>query len=284
LLCAFDTLLAERRAAGGGLGAFTCYDLETARGVLAASTQRGVGVVLLVSAAAFAEPGGAELVGALRGAVERSPARAVVQLDHVGELALIEAAFEAGAGAVMADGSRLPLAENAALVGAAVAIARRHGGAVEAELGHVSGDEDVAAAAAAGRLTDPGVVAGFVAQTGAACLAVSIGNAHGTYARPPALDFERLAAIRAATAVPLSLHGASGLPSELVRRAIASGVTKVNVNTELREAYLAATADALPGAADGFRVLELHRRQAAAVAALAAAKLAHYDLEAQPHG
>jgi tagatose 1,6-diphosphate aldolase GatY/KbaY len=280
MLCAFTDLLAESRAAGRGLGAFTCYDLETARGVLAAATARRRGVVLLVSCAAFAPPGGQELLAGLRAAAARSPARACVQLDHVGDLGLIERAFEAGAGAVMADGSRLPLEENAALVRAAAVLARSCGGAVEAELGHVSGDEDVATAAAAGRLTDPSAVAAFVADTGAACLAVSIGNAHGVYAVAPALDWERLEAVRRATGVALSLHGASGLPDAMVRRAIVSGITKVNVNTELREAYLAATEQALGPARDGARVLELHGRQAAAVQAVAAAKLAHYEPQA----
>ena len=279
MLADFRDLLAERRGVGAGLGAFTCYDLEAAAGVLAAAAEHGGGVVLLVSSAAFAAPGGGELVAALRAVAERSAAPACVQLDHVTDLALIERAFDAGAGAVMADGSRLALEENAALVAAAVAIAGRFGGAVEAELGHVSGDEDVATAAAAGRLTDPDVVAAFVARTGAACLAVSIGNAHGTYAQPPALDWPRLDAIRAATTVALSLHGASGLGEQPIRRAIRAGVTKVNVNTELREAYLAATAAALAGAQDGHRVLDLHQSQSAAVRAVAAAKLAQYDAE-----
>jgi fructose/tagatose bisphosphate aldolase len=118
-----------------------------------------------------------------------------------------------------------------------------------------------------------------VERTGAACLAVSIGNVHGTYASTPALDWERLAAIRAATEVPLSLHGASGLPDESIRRAMAGGIAKVNVNTELREAYLDATEEALAEVRDGDNVLELHRRQSAAVHALAAAKLTLYERE-----
>jgi tagatose 1,6-diphosphate aldolase GatY/KbaY len=279
MLASFVDLLAERRRARAGLGAFTCYDLESAAGVLAAAEAQGRGVVLLVASAAFAAPGGVELLAALRVAASRSSVPACVQLDHVSDRELIERAFDAGAGAVMADGSRLPLAENASLVADAVALARRGGGAVEAELGHVSGDEDVASAAAAGQLTDPDVVEDFVTRTRAACLAVSIGNAHGLYTRAPALDWPRLAAIRAATGVALSLHGASGLGEAMLRRAIAAGITKVNVNTELREAYLDATAAALEDARDGQRVLHLHREQSAAVGAVAAAKLAQYEPE-----
>jgi fructose/tagatose bisphosphate aldolase len=105
--------------------------------------------------------------------------------------------------------------------------------------------------------------------------AAALDHSHGTgsYSRAPKLECERLAADRRATAVPLSLHGPSGLPGAMVREAIAGGVTKVNVNTELREAYPRATGDALEDCSRGLRVLELHRRQMAAVHALAAAKL-----------
>lgn len=115
-----------------------------------------------------------------------------------------------------------------------------------------------------------------MAETGVGCLAVSIRNVHGRYARPPRLDWPRLDAVRERVPVPLSLHGASGLPDADVRRAVAAGVAKVNVNTELRQAYLDATAAGLERARDGLRVLELHRAQSRAVAAAAEAKLHGY--------
>src|SRR5207244_4853159 len=117
----------------------------------------------------------------------------------------IRSAFELGAGAAMADGSHLELDANVELVRAAASA-----GEVEAELGGIAGDEDVARAVAAGALTDPDQAAAFAERSGAACLAVSIGNVHGTYSEPPALDWERLAAIRPRVELPLSLHGASG--------------------------------------------------------------------------
>jgi tagatose 1,6-diphosphate aldolase GatY/KbaY len=246
-------------------GAFTCYDLETARAALAAAATRGRGVVLLVSRQAFAADGGDQLLAAIRAAAERSPAAACVQLDHVSDLALIGAAFDLGAGAVMADGSRLPYEANVDLVVAAQELARRAGGAVEAELGHVAGTEDIAQATESGGLTDPDEARRFVEATGTACLAVSIGNVHGTYARTPQLDWPRLGAIEAAVGVPLSLHGASGLPDGDVRRAVGAGIRKVNVNTELRAAYLLATQAALPWARDGLQVMAMHDAQSHAV-------------------
>jgi tagatose 1,6-diphosphate aldolase GatY/KbaY len=279
VIVGFGELVQERRRAGGALGAFTCYDLETAHGVLSAAAELDTAVVLLVGSAPFAAAGGAELVAALRAAAAQSRARACVQLDHVGEPALMEAAFAAGVGAVMADGSKLAFEDNVALVSRAVALARRFDGTVEAELGHVSGDEDVARAAAAGKLTDPDTVGAFLERTGADCLAVSIGNVHGNYAAPPALDWARLDAIRRATDVPLSLHGGSGLADDDMRRAVAAGIAKVNVNTELRQAYLDATEHAMADVRDGTNVLALHRRQSDAVKLVAAAKLTLYEQE-----
>ncbi len=273
MIVRFGEILAERRRRGTAAGAFTCYNLETAAGVVRAATARGVGVILLVGERSFRAEGGDLLVVALRAVAGRAPVPAAVQLDHVADLELIEAAFELGVGAVMADGSRLPLDENAEVVRRAVEIARRHGGEVEAELGHVAGDEDVAQIAAVGALTDPAEAAAFVERTGVACLAVSIGNVHGVYRRPPALDWARLEAIRERVGVPLSLHGASGLPEEDLRRAVELGIAKVNVNTELRERYLSVLADRLEWARDGARVLELDLALADAVADAAGAKL-----------
>jgi tagatose 1,6-diphosphate aldolase GatY/KbaY len=268
MLVPFSELLAEAAARRSAVGAFTAYNLEQAVGILRAAEERGAGVILLVGAQSFAAPTGPLLLAALVAAAREAPARACVQLDHATDLELIRRAFALGAGAALADGSRLSLEENAAFVRKAAAL-----GQVECELGGIAGDEDVAAAVAAGALTDPDEAAGFVAATGAACLAVSIGNVHGAYREPPDLDWPRLEAIRERVAVPLSLHGASGLPDGDLRRAILLGVAKVNVNTELRERYLDATAEQLDDVRPGARVLELNAAQVDAVAAAVGAKL-----------
>lgn len=273
MLIPFTELLAEHDRVRTGLGAFTCYDLEVACGTLAAAARCDAGVVLLISRDAFAASGGEELLAAVRAAAERSPARACIQLDHVADLGLIGRAFELGAGAVMADGSKLPFEENVALVTAAAELAHQRGGAVEAELGHIAGDEDIARAAEAGGFTDPAEAERFLAVTAADCLAVSIGNVHGAYVGEPKLDWDRLDAIEAGASVPLSLHGASGLPDVDLRRAVAAGVRKVNVNAELREVYLDATAEALGAARDGARVMALHATQRATVEDFVAAKI-----------
>jgi ketose-bisphosphate aldolase len=272
-LAGFAELLSEHDRARTALGAFTCYDLEEARGVLAAAAARDVGVVLLISRDAFAAGGGDVMLAAIRAAAERSPARACVQLDHVSDLELIGSALELGAGAVMADGSRLSYDENVELVAAAKKLADAVGAGVEAELGHVEGGEDVAAATEAGGLTDVDEARRFAEATGVELLAVSIGNVHGRYAGEPRLDWDRLGRIEAAVEVPLSLHGASGLSDDDLRRAVGAGIRKVNANTELREAYLRATSEGLEGALDGLRLAELHHAQSSAVRAVVEAKI-----------
>jgi tagatose 1,6-diphosphate aldolase GatY/KbaY len=273
VLVAFRELLEERRAAGTALGAFTCYDVTTALGVLRAAEDRDEPVVLLLSESSFRRREGHRLAAALLAVAHESSVGVCVQLDHVSDRELIAASLAVGVGAVMADGSRLPMEENVAFVRAIRGDAQALGVGIEAELGHIEGGEDVASATAAGALTEPDEAAAFVVETAVDCLAVSIGNVHGPYASPPQLDWERLARIRERVDLPLSLHGSSGLPDADVRRAIELGVCKVNVNTELRARYLAELELRIPEVRRGLRVLELEAALVAAVADVAGAKL-----------
>jgi tagatose 1,6-diphosphate aldolase GatY/KbaY len=115
-------------------------------------------------------------------------------------------------------------------------------------------------------------VPGFVAATGIDALAVCIGNVHGPYRGEPRLDFDRLAAIRGATDLPLVLHGASGLPAPAIERSIALGVCKFNVNTEVRAAYIAALRGQLAGAGSP-DLVDLLREAVGAMAAVVAEKI-----------
>src|ERR1700683_887837 len=119
--------------------------------------------------------------------------------------------------------------------------ARAHasGALAEVELGRLTGTEDgLTVPERNAKLTDPAQAAEFIRETGADSLAVCIGNVHGHYQSEPKLDMERLAEFCRAWDGPRVLHGSSGLPAAMVRRAIALGVCKFNVNTELREAFL----------------------------------------------
>jgi tagatose 1,6-diphosphate aldolase GatY/KbaY len=273
VLVPFTDILAAARDRNAAAAAFTCYDLETAAAVLGTAAKRDRPVIVLVSPSSVRGDDGAAFLSGLLGYADRAAAQCCLQVDHIDDLEQIGRAVELGVGAVMADGSRLPLDENIAFVRAATELTRRADVAIEAELGRVEGDEDLVGVAPAGRLTDPADAERFLAETNADCLAISIGNAHGAYSSPPQIDWERLERIRAQVSGPLSLHGASGIPDASVRRAVELGIGKANVNTELRFAYLRATAEAVGAVLETAAVVDLHHAQKDAVARVVAAKL-----------
>lgn len=273
MLIGLRELLAERRAAGAAAGAFTCYNGETAIGVLRAAEASNAPVILLISEASLRSAGGELLLAMLLGAADCASVPACVQLDHAQDPKLIGAALEVGVSAVLADGSRLPYEENVAFVSDIARAAAATGADVEAELGRVEGNEDISSETVAGMLTDPEQALLFARETGATCLAVSIGNVHGISSQPAALDWDRLARIRTLVETPLSLHGASGLPDADVRRAVSLGVCKVNVNTEVRRGFLAELDRTLPRILVSERLLELGEVLVASVAEIVASKL-----------
>ncbi len=274
MLASVQALLEHAQRERHALGAFNVYNLEGVQAVIGAAEQAHSPAILQVHPAALAH-GGQPLL-ALCLAAARDTDRAIgVHLDHAASDSAIRLALAAGLTSIMADGSQLPYAENVAFSRAMVDLAHAQGAAVEAELGRLAGTEDnLTVEAYAARLTDPEQAAEFAAATGIDALAVCIGNVHGRYPGEPRLDFERLAALRRRLALPLVLHGASGLPPALVRRGIELGVCKFNVNTELRQAYVDAVRDTL-AAAQTPDVLDLMR---AAVGAMQAAVIAKLQL------
>lgn len=278
LLTGTDALTAAARE-GRAIPGFVAYNLETVQGIVAAAEASGTPVLLQAGSSAFKHAGREALMGLALDAARRSTAPIGVHLDHSRDLDEIAACVEAGYTSVMVDGSHLPFAENIALTRQAVRRAHAAGVWVEAELGALAGDEDVSTGATApgGSMTDPAQAAEFVAATGVDALAVAVGNVHGFTAEPVRLDLRRLERIRAAVPVPLVLHGASGLPEPQLLGAVRRGVAKVNVNAELRRAYLAAVASTLPDATGGADVVATWAAGRDAVAAAAhriAARLA----------
>lgn len=261
----FSTVLADAAAAGRAVGAFTCYDMLGFEAVVRAAQAHAAPAIAMVGPGSFAAEGGERLVAAFRAAAAHAEVPILVQLDHVADRELILRAAAAGVDAVLADGSRLPFEENLSFTAAAVQELQPLGIAIEGELGRIEGDEDLAAQTANGALTDPADAARFVRTSGLGCLAVSIGNVHGHYTGTPALDWERLERLRE-LGVPLALHGASGLPDGDVRRAVALGIAKVNVNTELRAAYFGALRSGLGERAESLDLRGLGEAVIAAVA------------------
>jgi tagatose 1,6-diphosphate aldolase GatY/KbaY len=241
----FGEVLARAHGAGRAVGAFTCYDLLGFEAVVRAAESFRAPVIVLVSPASFSAAGGGRLVRAFRAAAEGSSVEVLVQIDHARDAYLIERAVDCGVEAAMADGSKLPLEENLAFTRAVVDSMRPRGVGVEAELGRIEGNEDEAGETLSGGVTDAGEAQAFLEQSGVECLAVAVGNVHGHYSGTPKLDWQRLEEIRDSIPVPLSLHGASGLPEGDLRRAVSLGVAKFNVNTELRAAYVGFLEDEL---------------------------------------
>ncbi|MEU1179269.1 class II fructose-bisphosphate aldolase [Streptomyces sp. NPDC005820] len=264
--------LTTAHADGRALPGFVAYNLETVQGIVAAAEAHPHHPVLIQAGSSpFQHAGRDPLMRLALDAAAGSSARLGVHLDHSRDLDEITACLKAGYTSVMVDGSHLPFAENIALTREAVRRARDHGAWVEAELGALPGDEDVStnATACAAALTDPAQAAEFVAATDVDALAVAVGNVHGFTAAPIRLDLDRLSAIHSAVPVPLVLHGASGVPEPQLRAALTRGVAKINVNAELRRAYLEATAAALPSALPGSDAVSVWSAGRSAVAAAA---------------
>jgi len=243
MLVSTEVLLNRARQGRYAVGAFNVYTIEGLRAVVQAAEQT-VSPVILQMLPRAVEVSGSALIAACLEACRSAAVPMSVHLDHCSCGETIEMALTAGISSVMADGSQQPYAENLAFTRSIVKRAKACGKSVEAELGRLSGSEDgLTVAKRDARLTDPGQAEAFVEATGVQALAVCIGNVHGKYRTPPTLDFDRLASIADRVSVPLVLHGTSGLPDEMINRSVDLGVCKFNVNTELRNACLAAGAE-----------------------------------------
>jgi len=242
MLVSTAKLLKEAQTGGYAIGAFNVYTLEGVRAVTSAAEALKSPVMLQVLPSAMAL-GGTPLIALGLEACRAATVPMAMHLDHCASEDVITTALGAGISSIMADGSHLDYEANVAFTQRIAAFAREQGRSVEAELGRLSGAEDgLSVAAYEARLTDPDQAADFVRRTAVDALAVCIGNVHGHYNAPPELDFDRLAALRQRLSLPLVLHGTSGLPDDMILHAIARGVCKFNVNTELREAGMQATA------------------------------------------
>lgn len=243
-----EEMLKKAQAGGYAVAAFNAENMEMVQAiVLAAESLRSP--VIIQTTPSTVRYGGLDFYYAnVAAAAARASVPVVLHLDHGSGFELAAQAFRAGYTSVMIDGSRLPFEENIALTSRVSQMCAPAGVPVEAELGRVGGKEDDTVSDG-DIYTDPEKAVYFAAHTGVSSLAVAIGTAHGFYAKTPALDYGRLAAIRRVVEVPLVLHGASGLTDEQVKRCVAGGICKVNFATELRAAFTAGVRRVLGDAA-----------------------------------
>ncbi|KAG8076277.1 hypothetical protein GUJ93_ZPchr0006g44432 [Zizania palustris] len=235
-------LLYNAEKGGYAIGAFNVYNLEGIDAVVSAAEAERSPAILQVHPSALKQ-GGVPLVSCCIAAAEHASVPITVHYDHGTSKSDLLQALEMGFDSVMVDGSHLPLGKNILYTKSISSLAHSKGMLVEAELGRLSGTEDgLTVEEYEARFTDVAQAGEFIDETGIDSLAVCIGNVHGKY--PPSgpnLRFDLLEELRALTTkkgVSLVLHGASGLPRELVKECIALGVRKFNVNTEVRNSYM----------------------------------------------
>ncbi|MCG0276537.1 MAG: class II fructose-bisphosphate aldolase [Thermosediminibacteraceae bacterium] len=226
-------MLEKARAEKYAVPAFDVCNLEFIRAVVEVAEEKLSPVILMVLPHEF-DTNLPYLVSMARTAAEQISVPIALHLDHSPSFELCKAAIDAGFSSVMIDGSTLPYEENVKLTRKVVEYAKPKGVSVEAELGHVGKAEANAGEGEdEGYFTDPEDVPRFIEETGVDALAVAIGTAHGIYTREPKLDIQRLAAINRVSSVPLVLHGGSGTPDDQVKEAIANGISKLNIFSEL---------------------------------------------------
>ncbi|MFP3919535.1 class II fructose-bisphosphate aldolase [Lysinibacillus telephonicus] len=215
------------------VAAFNVYNLETIQAAIRVAEEQQHPVIIALGERYFGTvdvEGFASLVHTL---AAKASVPVALHLDHAYEKESIIRAIRAGFTSVMYDGSKFNLEENTRLTKEITEIAHMAGVSVEAEIGSVAlgafSDEEEGA----GTLTDPNEAKLFVQETGVDFLAAAIGTVHGMYKGEPNIRLDLLDEIRNKVDVPLVLHGASGTPDEIIKEAVARGICKINVNTEV---------------------------------------------------
>ncbi|MBO7196064.1 MAG: ketose-bisphosphate aldolase, partial [Clostridia bacterium] len=242
MLVSAKEMLNKAKAGHYAVGQFNINNLEWTKAILLTAQEMNSPVILGVSEGAGKYMCGYKtIVGMVEGMIEGLGITVPValHLDHgsyEGALKCIEAGFSS----VMFDGSHYPIEENIEKTKELVRITGEKGISLEAEVGSIGGEED--GVVGAGECADPAECK-MIADLGVTMLAAGIGNIHGKYPENwPGLSFETLDAIQQKTgAMPLVLHGGTGIPAEMIAKAIDLGVSKINVNTECQLAFAAAT-------------------------------------------
>lgn len=217
------------------IGAFNVHNMETVQAVVNVAAQENAPVIIQTSASTVKYAGANFLAANVKAAAEMVDIPIALHLDHATSYQQVVECIRAGYTSVMIDGSKLPYDENVALTRKVVELAHYAGVSVEAELGKVGGTEDdLTVDEREATFTVPEEAVKFIEDTGVDYLAIAIGTAHGVYKWEPKLDLERLKKIRSMVSVPLVLHGASGVPDDGLRDAIACGINKINLATDLK--------------------------------------------------
>jgi len=237
-----EEMLKKAVAGHYAVGQFNINNLEWTKEILLAAEEAKSPVILGVSEGAGKYMTGFKTVAAMAGAMIDELGITVpvaIHLDH-GTYEGCMKCIEAGFSSIMFDGSKYPIEENVEKTKELVKICREKGMSLEAEVGSIGGEED--GVIGAGECADPNECK-MIADLGVDMLAAGIGNIHGKYpANWKGLSFETLDAVQKLTGdMPLVLHGGTGIPDDMIKKAISLGVAKINVNTECQLAFADAT-------------------------------------------
>lgn len=225
---------------------FNINNLEWTRFILEECEKEKSPVIIGVSEGAISYMGGERTVASLvRNLVFDLNIKVpvAIHLDHGSSVESCKKCIDAGFTSVMIDASKYSLEENINMVKEVVEYAHPKGITVEAEIGHVGGVEDnISADIAYATLEDADTL---VEMTGIDTLAPAVGSAHGIYKGIPRIDYQLIEAISNSTGLPLVLHGGSGIPEDIIKKSIASGITKLNINTDLQIVWTKAVRERL---------------------------------------
>ena len=240
MLVTLREILPDAKKNRYAVGLFNTVDLEMAKGVLAAAEEARSPVIIGSAEVLLPYTGLEELASFLVPLAKKATVPVVLHLDHGLTGDCVQKAIELGFTSVMYDCSTKSFQENIWDVKTMADYAHRRGLSIEAELGHVGSNDGGAESVGENDnsiYTEPEEARAFAEATGVDALAVAIGTAHGAYKSKPKLDFNRLKEIAEIVETPLVLHGGSGLSDQDFRSAIANGISKVNIFTDINAAY-----------------------------------------------
>ncbi|MFC0471469.1 class II fructose-bisphosphate aldolase [Halalkalibacter kiskunsagensis] len=231
-------MLEHARQNGYGIGAFSAHNAETIQAILEAAQEEQSPIMIQVGQKVIQNIGLEPMKVLIDSLAKNVTIPIAIHLDHSRQFEQTMEAVQVGFQSVMFDGSALSFDRNIAITKKVVEIARALGIGSEGEIGKIGGTEDdITVDEKDALITTTDEAVAFVEATDVDYLAVSIGTAHGIYKETPKLRFERLKEIVDAVKRPIVLHGGSDVPDEQVQRAISLGVAKINVDTELRQAF-----------------------------------------------
>lgn len=264
-LVSLSGILADAQKHGYAVGAFNTNNMEIVQAIVEAAEELEAPVILQASQGAIKYAGLEYIVAMVKAAARQVSVPVAMHLDHGTSFEQVVSCIRSGFSSVMYDGSKHPLDINVANTREVVRVAHAVGVSVEGELGKIGGTEDdIHVDEAAAMMTVPEEAVEFVRDSGVDALAIAIGTAHGPYKGEPRLDFDRLEKIGKLVDVPLVLHGASGVPDDDITRCIKLGISKINIDTNLRQAFTAEIRQVLsdrPGEFDPRKYLGAGRDQ-----------------------